>query len=191
MFEPEERDVSPAVEDEIGFGQIKVVSFADLYAGKIVAASDRQHPRDLFDVRHLLTNEGVDEALRQAFLIYLLSGNRPFAEYLDPPRKDIAAEFERGFVGMTSEPVALAELQAAREALIETIVGDMPQDHRAFLMSAKQCEPQWELVGVEGDRDLPAIRWRMSNIREMDPKKRDQQLAELRRALFGEGANTQ
>jgi predicted nucleotidyltransferase component of viral defense system len=27
-----------------------VVSFADLFAGKIVAALDRQHPRDLFDV---------------------------------------------------------------------------------------------------------------------------------------------
>ncbi|WP_244646261.1 nucleotidyl transferase AbiEii/AbiGii toxin family protein [Bradyrhizobium campsiandrae] len=32
---------------------MKVASFADLYAGKLVAALDRQHPRDLFDVRDL------------------------------------------------------------------------------------------------------------------------------------------
>jgi predicted nucleotidyltransferase component of viral defense system len=52
--------VSPAVEEMFGFAEMQVVSFADLYAGKIVAALDRQHPRDLFDVKHLLTNEGIE-----------------------------------------------------------------------------------------------------------------------------------
>lgn len=55
--------VSPAVEEAFGFAEINVVSFADLYAGKIAAALDRQHPRDLFDVRHLLANEGVSDDL--------------------------------------------------------------------------------------------------------------------------------
>ena len=49
-----------------GFAEMQVVSFADLYAGKIVAAFDRQHPRDLFDVRDLLANEGVSDELRRA-----------------------------------------------------------------------------------------------------------------------------
>ncbi len=35
-----------------------MVSFADLYGGKIVAALDRQHPRDLYDVRLLLRMKG-------------------------------------------------------------------------------------------------------------------------------------
>jgi hypothetical protein len=56
-----------------------------------VAAPDRQHPRDLFDVRDLLANEGIDEALRKAFIVYLLSHNRPMAEVLAPPRLDILA----------------------------------------------------------------------------------------------------
>jgi predicted nucleotidyltransferase component of viral defense system len=43
-FEPQSRGVSPAVEAEFGFAEMPVVSFADLYAGKIVAALDRQHP---------------------------------------------------------------------------------------------------------------------------------------------------
>jgi predicted nucleotidyltransferase component of viral defense system len=57
VFEPQVRRVRPGVEDAFGFAEIQVVSFADLYAGKIMAALDRQHPRDLFDVRDLLANE--------------------------------------------------------------------------------------------------------------------------------------
>ncbi|CAH2400831.1 hypothetical protein MES5069_270069 [Mesorhizobium escarrei] len=57
VLEPEMRSVSPGVEDTFGFAEIQVVSFPDLYAGKIMAALDRQHPRDLFDVRDLLANE--------------------------------------------------------------------------------------------------------------------------------------
>src|SRR5690606_13433230 len=58
VFAPETRAVSPAVEDAFGYAETQVVSFADLYAGKIMAALDRQHPRDLFDIRDLLANEG-------------------------------------------------------------------------------------------------------------------------------------
>lgn len=70
VYEPELRSVSDTVEETFGFAEIKVVSFADLYGGKIVAALDRQHPRDLFDVRDLLANEGIDDALRRAFVVY-------------------------------------------------------------------------------------------------------------------------
>lgn len=87
VFDPEPRDVSSAVEDRFGFATARVVSFADLYAGKIVAALDRQHPRDLFDVRDLLANE-VDERLRTAFVVYMISATRPLGEVLaqDPHR---------------------------------------------------------------------------------------------------------
>ena len=70
VFEPALATVKPAVEEEFGFAEARVVSFADLYAGKIVAALDRQHPRDFFDVRDLLANEGITDDLRQAFIVY-------------------------------------------------------------------------------------------------------------------------
>lgn len=44
VYDPVVTGVTPAVEDAFGFAEIQVVSFADLYAGKIVAALDRQHP---------------------------------------------------------------------------------------------------------------------------------------------------
>ena len=38
VYDPEMRSVSPTVEARFGFAEIQVVSFADLYAGKLVAA---------------------------------------------------------------------------------------------------------------------------------------------------------
>ncbi len=66
-YEPGRRTVAPAVEGALGLAKMTVVSFADLYAGKIVATLDRQHPRDQFAVRELLVNEGIGEDLRRAF----------------------------------------------------------------------------------------------------------------------------
>jgi predicted nucleotidyltransferase component of viral defense system len=115
VFEAETRTVTPAVEDWFGFAEMKLVSFADLYAGKLVAALDRQHPRDLFDVRDLLANEGITEELRQAFIVYLLSHDRPMHEVIRPTLKDITGEYERGFAAMTEESVPLEALVDARE----------------------------------------------------------------------------
>ena len=112
VYQPQVRSVSPRVEEAFGFAEISVVSFPDLYAGKIVAALDRQHPRDLFDVRDLLANEGIDEKLRSAFIVYLLSHDRPMAEVLAPQRHDISEECKRGFEGMVNEVVTLDETDA-------------------------------------------------------------------------------
>jgi predicted nucleotidyltransferase component of viral defense system len=84
VYDPVVMGVVPTVEDAFGFAEMQVVSFADLYAGKIVAALDRQHPRDLFDVRDLLAHEGINDELRRAFLVYMISHNRPMAEVLAP-----------------------------------------------------------------------------------------------------------
>ena len=116
VYQPELRSVAKTVEDAFGFVEIPVVSFADLYAGKLVAALDRQHPRDFFDVRDLLAHEGIDAALRRAFVVYLISHDRPMHEVLRARRKDISEEFLRGFSGMTESPVTVEELVAAREA---------------------------------------------------------------------------
>ncbi|AFW02193.1 hypothetical protein BAR24_12885 [Gluconobacter oxydans] len=184
VYDPAVTSVVPAVEDAFGFAEMQVVSFADLYAGKIVAAFDRQHPRDLFDVRGLLANEGVDDALRRAFLVYLISHNRPMAEVLAPTRKPLREEFERGFVGMTEESVTLAELEAAREAIIAEMVAAMPDDHRRFLVSFKQGEPAWELLGIPEAQHLPAVMWKQRNLAKLPDAKRAELTEALERVLF-------
>lgn len=172
VYEPERRSVSSSVETAFGFAEINIVSFADLYAGKIVAALDRQHPRDLFDVRDLLANEGIDDALRRAFIVYLLSHGRPMSEVLAPTRKPIAEEFLRGFEGMTEKPVALDDLIAAREALIAAVVSQMPKAHRQFLISFERGEPDWTLLGIPEAADLPAVKWRQQNLDSLSSDKR-------------------
>jgi predicted nucleotidyltransferase component of viral defense system len=183
VYEPEMRSVSEAVESAFGFAEMPVVSFADLYAGKIVAALDRQHPRDLFDIRDLLANEGIDNALRKAFIVYLLSHDRPMSEVLAPKRKDISDEFLRGFEGMTERPVSREELIAAREALIAEIVGKMPNAHRRFLISFERGEPDWALLGVPGAAELPAVKWRQLNLDKLTKEKRAELVEALETAL--------
>lgn len=186
VYHPVVMPVVPAVEDAFGFAEMQVVSFADLYAGKIVAALDRQHPRDLFDVRALLANEGITDELRRAFLVYVISHNRPMAEVLAPTFKPLREEFERGFAGMTREPVELAELEAAREAIIAVMVTAMPEDHRHFLASFKRGEANWALLRIPEARHLPAVMWKQRNLAKLSDVKRRDLAGALERVLFPE-----
>ncbi len=183
VYEPKRRSVSPSVEATFGFAEINLVSFADLYAGKIVAALDRQHPRDLFDIRDLLANEGIDDDLRRAFIVYLLSHGRPMSEVLKPTRKAIDDEFLRGFEGMTDRPIALDQLVTAREALIANIVGRMPKAHRLFLVSFERGEPDWTLLGLPEAADLPAVKWRQQNLDSLSKDRRDALVGHLEEVL--------
>jgi predicted nucleotidyltransferase component of viral defense system len=182
-YEPEVRGVTPAVEEAFGFAEMPVVSFADLYAGKIVAALDRQHPRDFFDVRQLLANEGVTEEIRAAFIVYLLCHHRPMAEVLAAPPKDIRQKFEAEFVGMTDEEVTFDDLVATRTSLVRAIVGEMPDAHRRFLVSFERGVPAWGLLGLRRIEKLPAIQWRQQNLDKITKNKRAELVAQLERVL--------
>jgi len=184
VFPPEIRAVTNSVEEQFGFAQTRLVSFADLYAGKMVAALDRQHPRDLFDIRELLANEGINDDLRRAFLVYLVSHGRRMSEILCPTRKDLQAEFEHHFVGMTTNPIDLDELYAARESLIETLVAQMPQPHRQFLISLKATgKADWDGLGISDAQELPAVKWRLQNLEKIEPSKRREMVTRLAEVL--------
>lgn len=79
VFAAQRMEVHERVEKEFGYAEMMVASHPDLYAGKLCAALDRQHPRDLFDVLQLYQNEGLTEDLRKTFLIFLVSHFRPMS----------------------------------------------------------------------------------------------------------------
>lgn len=187
VYVPVMADVMPAVEDAYGFASIQVVSFADLYAGKIVAALDRQHPRDLFDVRDLLANEGINDELREAFIAYLLSHPRPLSEVLAPTLKPLDQEFVHAFEGMTREPVALEDLVAARAEIIAAMVAGMPEHHRHFLMGFKRGEPDWSLLTMPSVSELPAVQWKQINLNKLPRDRRQGLIASLESVLFPKG----
>ena len=183
VLEPEERAVSDLVEAQFGFAAIQVVSFADLYAGKLVAALDRQHPRDLFDVCDLLSNEGIDSTLREAFVVYLISHHRPLFSLVAPVRRELNEEFNCGLVGMMEHPVTLDALVRTREALIADILVHMPDKHRQFLLSLQGGAPEWSLLQVPHARRLPAVRWQMSKLARLKERERADLFTGLEMAL--------
>lgn len=183
VYEPKLMEVCAAVEDEFGYVEMPVVDLADLYAGKICAALDRQHPRDLFDVKWLLENEGLTDEIRKALLVYLSSHNRPMAELLSPKFKDITANYEGEFTNMAKKYIPLAELEAVRVCLVELIHQGLTDIETSFLLSFKNREPDWSLLGLNGVSELPAIKWKQINMAKMPNDKHTQALEKLKNVL--------
>jgi hypothetical protein len=139
-------------------------------------------------IHYLLELDGLSDDLFKAFLVYLVSHNRPPHELLDPHLQDLSAAYKTDFVGMTVEDVPLSTLIEARERLVaEIIKRARADDARAFLISVFSLEPDWARLGLEADvAALPAVLWKMRNLHTLRQSKRgkfDQQLAELKRVL--------
>ena len=150
--------------------EIPVVSLEDVYGGKLVAAMDRQHPRDLFDVMQLFAHEGITAGIRRAFVVYLASHNRPVHEVLFPSMRDIGQEYERNFKGMTTELVALDALLAARERMARELQMGLDADERRFLLSLVPGRPDWPALDVAHASYLPGIRWKLQNLALLERK---------------------
>ncbi len=183
VFPEAVQEVSESVEEKFGYAEMQLVSFADLYAGKICAALDRQHPRDLFDIKYLLENEGLGDDLMKTFLVYLISHNRTMAELLRPVRKDIQPLYEGEFLNMTQKPVKLSELESARENLVASITSAMTDKQKEFLLSFKARKPQWDLLEVAGAENLPAVRWKLHNLERMPDDKHNAAFEALKEVL--------
>lgn len=147
--------------------EIPVVSLEDVYGGKLVAAMDRQHPRDLFDAMQLFAHEGITPGIRRAFVVYLASTNRPVHEVLFPSLRDIRHDYENNFQGMTAEPVPLDALLAARERLVRELQQGLDESERRFLLSLVAGAPEWSLLGIAHLEQLPGIRWKLHNLAQL------------------------
>jgi predicted nucleotidyltransferase component of viral defense system len=147
--------------------EIPVVSVEDMYGGKLVAAMDRQHPRDLFDVLQLFENGGITTGIRRAFVVYLASHNRPVHEVLFPPPRDIRQEYEHNFVGMTIEPVPIETLLVVRERMMRELQQSLSANERRFLLSLVAAKPEWSLLEVPHLEQLPGPRWKLENLKKL------------------------
>ncbi len=184
LFPTEDRTLVPKAVALFGRSvTMRVVSLPDLYGGKLCAALDRQHPRDLFDVHGLFEAEGLTDDIRRGFVVALASHDRPMGELLTPRLKDLRQVYADQFSGMTTEPVPMTMLEAARAQLIERINADLTRAEREFLLSLKQGDPQWDLLGLPGAERLPGPQWKLYNLRRMDPKKHEEAVARLREKL--------
>lgn len=136
----------------------------ELYAGKLVAALDRQHPRDLFDVWQLYESGGLGDGMVECFVLYLAGHNRPPHEVLFGKDKDIVPEYERAFIGMTEVDCPLATLLETRVRLRQELPRRLTAGQKQFLRGLVRAEPDWSLMLCRHAAELPALRWKLANL---------------------------
>jgi len=151
--------------------QLPTLAHAELYGGKLVAALDRQHPRDLFDVHQLFENEGITEAMVECFVIYLSAHDHPPHDVLDSRDKDISRTYQDQFEGMATVPVTLDQLMATRTRLRDELSKRLTLRQRNFLLSLVRAEPDCSLLDCQHASELPGIQWKLLNLRKFRDQK--------------------
>ena len=161
----ERRSLSAKTSDLFGVElEVPILAPDELYAGKLVAALDRQHPRDLFDVWQLYESGGISDGMVECFVVYLAGHNRPTHEVLFGNDKNIAGEYERAFVGMTEVDCSLETLLEARARLRHELPGRLSAQHKRFLSGLTRAQPDWSLLQCQHAAQLPALRWKLGNL---------------------------
>jgi hypothetical protein len=135
-------------------------------------------------MRNLFNETGYSNEIKTGFLFFLLCGNRPFHELLNPKRLDQRIVFNSQFNGMTDLPFSYEEFEKTRERVIFKVNKSLTNKDKAFLIAFTKGEPIWD----EADYSMfPAIRWKLLNIRKLkanNPQKYQEQV-ELMERLFG------
>ncbi len=184
LFPPVQRDLCQSAQDEYElFVRAQRLATEDLYAGKLCAALDRQHPRDLFDLKQLHDAGGISDGIRQAFVAYVAAHRRPMAELIAPNAKSIEQLFIHHFAGMTDQEVELDELEAVRAMLFAWTSKPLSDDERKFLLSVKRGEPEWDLMPFEGLERWPPIQWKLLNVKRMSTRVHETALNRLQDVL--------
>jgi Nucleotidyl transferase AbiEii toxin, Type IV TA system len=166
---------------------VPVLSGPELYGSKIVAALDRQHPRDFFDLLGMYEKGDLTPEIVECFVSYLAGHNRPVHEVLFFRNKDILSVFQNEFIGMTTEAVEVDVLLAVRERLRNDLPKKLTDAQRRFLLGLVQGEPDWELMTCSHLSELPAIRWKLQNLAKLkksNPRKFALQAQQLRNSFF-------
>ena len=170
---------------------LPVLATPELYGSKLVAAMDRQHPRDIFDVMHMLQRFGWTEAAVDCFVAYLAGHNRPVHEVLFGPAKPLEPTFTNEFFGMTRDDVPLAALEGTQTRLRHELPRQLAAHHRDFLPSLVRGAPDWGLMPFDRLQALPAIRWKLQNLNTLKQRnaarfaEQEAQLAQGFAALYG------
>lgn len=186
LSDPVRIPVCKQAQDKYGaFVSFPVVPVGQLYGGKLCAALDRQHPRDLFDVKLLMENEGFSDAVREGFLLCLLCSDRPINEVLVPNFQDQRKAMDSQFTGMSDVPFTYEDFERTREQLVKTVNQCLTEQDKKFLLSVKNCEPDWSIYDFER---FPAVQWKLHNLRKLkdsNPDKHKEQYDALAKKLAG------
>lgn len=165
VSEPTTIALCKLAQEEFGvFCKARIVPLTQLYGGKITAALDRQHPRDLFDVKLMFDYIKDFEEIRHGFIFCLLGSDRPLFESMNPNLNNQREALNNQFEGMSSTPFTYNEYEQTRLTLIEYINSNLSKRDKEFLVSFEDGEPQWEESDYCNFENYPSIQWKLFNI---------------------------
>lgn len=181
VFPVRKLQICDLAQDRFGFAQVNVLSFPELYGGKICAALDRQHPRDLFDIAQFYRGHSLDE-VKAGFLALALGHNRPLHELLNPVMQDQRDVFEQQFAGMSDVPFSYEEHVVVFKRLQNEVRQLFTDGDKAHLADFVSLTGDLAEFGVPHLAELPAIAWKQRNLetlRKSNPAKFAEQRAKL------------
>ena len=162
-FPVRKMEVCEKAQERFGMARMQVLSFQELYGGKLCAALDRQHPRDLFDMAQFYKTHSLQE-IKDGFLVLALGHNRPLHELLAPMAKDQFTTFEQQFSGMAEEPFSYDEHQITLARLAKDVLSLLDGEDRQRLLDFVSLLDAPGDFGIPHFDDLPAIRWKRHNL---------------------------
>ena len=177
-----------AAQDEFEtVNKVKIVSLSQLYGGKIMAALDRQHPRDLFDVKLMFDFVTDFEQVKKGFLYCLLSGDRPIIESLSPNKIDQRETMIKQFAGMTKVPFSYSDYEETREKLFDFINFNLTQQDKELLLAFEAGNNLVQFTEYQEYLKFPSVEWKLQNInklKENNPNKLKENIKKLEKILL-------
>ena len=159
----------------------RTVSYSQLYGGKIAAALSRQHPRDLFDCKHMELPSFDD--VKDGFILSLLGSDKPIIESLQPNPIDQSEALEKQFKGMSDVDFSYSDYEEARKNLIALVNDSLTYTDREFLLSFEEGIPDWSKCCAGNLSIYPSVKWKIRNIvklKKTNPDKHKQGTEKLR-----------
>ena len=175
--------VCNSLEQKFGYIDIQILSKSELYGGKICAALDRQHPRDLFDIWYLLKQDkNISGEIKKMFIVYALGHPRNLYELFEPIMKNQEVIFDTQFLGMTDENFKYKNHTETFKKLCVWLRKTFTEQEKYFLLDFVRLQHNFTDINIPNIEKLPAIQWKIKNLEKLkqtNPKKFEEQYIKL------------
>lgn len=152
---PVELPLCDLAQEDFGvFCKARIVPLSQLYGGKITAALDRQHPRDLFDVSLMLDYIKEFSEIKRGFIFCLLGSDRPILESLNPNFNDQRDALTNQFEGHVFDAVHLRAVRSDPPPTGRVYQRPSDTDRQSIFTRIRGRDAGLGRIGIPG---LPAL----------------------------------
>ena len=97
----------------------------------------------------------------------------------------LSVDLDLTFLPVKDRAQSLAEMEETRRRIVNLIRDQLNDAQRNFLISFKAGRPDWSLLPQPDVANLPAVKWKLINIRQMTEAKHKKAMEKLERVLYG------